>query len=138
MKNAPADLSTVEFETAVYRKITWRLMPFLFLCYVLAYVDRVNVGFAKLQMQQDLGMSDSVYGIGAGIFFVGYFIFEVPANMILQRIGARLWIGPIMIAWGMVSTCTLFVTGANSFYALRSQWAGVPSPCMRKFIQAAN
>ena len=94
-------------------------MPFLFLCYILAYVDRVNVGFAKLQMQQDLGMSDSVYGIGAGIFFLGYFLFEVPANMILQRIGARLWIGPIMIAWGVVSSCTLFVKGASSYYALR-------------------
>ena len=108
-----------EIEANVYRKITWRIMPFLFLCYVLAYVDRVNVGFAKLQMQQDLGMSDAVYGMGAGIFFIGYFIFEVPANMMLQRIGARLWIGPIMMAWGIVSSCTLFVKGAASFYALR-------------------
>jgi D-galactonate transporter len=106
-------------EASVYSKITWRIMPFLFLCYVLAYVDRVNVGFAKLQMQQDLGMSDSVYGLGAGIFFIGYFIFEVPANMVLQRIGARRWIGPIMIAWGVVSACTLFVKGATSFYAFR-------------------
>jgi D-galactonate transporter len=111
--------STSRSEAAVYRKITWRIMPFLFLCYVLAYVDRVNVGFAKLQMQQDLGMSDSVYGLGAGIFFVGYFLFEVPANMILQQIGARLWIGPIMMAWGAVSACTLFVKGTASFYALR-------------------
>ena len=111
--------SASEFEAAVYRKITWRIMPFLFLCYVLAYVDRVNVGFAKLQMQQALGMSDTVYGLGAGIFFIGYFIFEVPANMMLLRIGARRWIGPIMIAWGIVSACTLFVRGANSFYALR-------------------
>ena len=103
----------------VYRKITWRLMPFLFLCYMLAYIDRVNVGFAKLQMQQDLGMSDAVFGLGAGIFFIGYFIFEVPANMMLQRIGARRWIGPIMMAWGFVSACTLFVKGAASFYALR-------------------
>jgi D-galactonate transporter len=108
-----------EFEAAVYGKITWRIMPFLFFCYVLAYVDRVNVGFAKLQMQQALGMSDSVYGFGAGIFFIGYFLFEVPANMMLQRIGARRWIGPIMIAWGFVSACTLFVRGAASFYALR-------------------
>ena len=106
-------------EAAVYRKITWRLMPFLFLCYMLAYIDRVNVGFAKLQMQQALGMSDAVFGLGAGIFFIGYFIFEVPANMMLQRIGARRWIGPIMIAWGIVSACTLFVKGATSFYALR-------------------
>ena len=106
-------------EARAYRTITWRIMPFLFVCYVLAYVDRVNVGFAKLQMQQDLGMSDSVYGLGAGIFFLGYFLFEVPANMILQRIGARLWIGPLMMAWGVVSACTLFVTGAGSFYVLR-------------------
>jgi D-galactonate transporter len=111
--------STSLSEAAVYRKITWRIMPFLFLCYVLAYVDRVNVGFAKLQMQQALGMSEAVYGLGAGIFFVGYFLFEVPANMMLQRIGARLWIGPIMMAWGVVSACTLFVQGASSFYALR-------------------
>jgi D-galactonate transporter len=111
--------ATIEFETSVYRKITWRIMPFLFLCYVLAYVDRVNVGFAKLQMQQNLGMSDTVYGLGAGIFFIGYFIFEVPANMMLQKIGARRWIGPIMITWGFVSACTLLVKGAASFYALR-------------------
>ncbi len=110
---------TIQHEASVYRKITWRIMPFLFLCYVLAYVDRVNIGFAKLRMQQDLGMSDSVYGLGAGIFFVGYFLFEVPANMMLQRIGARLWIGPIMMAWGVVSACTLFVKGSVSFYALR-------------------
>jgi D-galactonate transporter len=111
--------STFLSEAAVYRKITWRIMPFLFLCYVLAYVDRVNVGFAKLQMQQALGMSEAVYGLGAGIFFIGYFLFEVPANMMLQRIGARRWIGPIMMAWGVVSACTLFVRGASSFYALR-------------------
>ena len=110
--------ATSQLEDAVYRKITWRIMPFLFLCYVLAYVDRINVGFAKLQMQQDLGMSDSIYGIGAGIFFIGYFIFEVPANLMLQKIGARRWIGPIMIAWGIVSACTLFVQGKWSFYSL--------------------
>ncbi len=109
----------VPSEAAVYRKITWRIMPFLFFCYVLAYVDRVNVGFAKLQMQQDLGMSDTVYGLGAGLFFIGYFLFEVPANLILQRIGARLWIGPIMVAWGIVSACTMFVQGTASFYAFR-------------------
>jgi D-galactonate transporter len=106
-------------EARAYRTITWRIMPFLFFCYVLAYVDRVNVGFAKLQMQQDLGMSDSVYGLGAGIFFLGYFLFEVPANLILQKIGARLWIGPLMMAWGIVSACTLFVRDAGSFYVLR-------------------
>jgi D-galactonate transporter len=115
MTTEPAPLA----EARAYRTITWRIMPFLFFCYVLAYVDRVNVGFAKLQMQQDLGMSDSVYGLGAGIFFIGYFLFEVPANMILQRIGARRWIGPLMMAWGVVSACTLFVTSAASFYVIR-------------------
>lgn len=94
-------------------------MPFLFLCFILAYVDRVNVGFAKLQMQRDLGMSDSVYGLGAGIFFIGYFFFEVPSNVIMQRVGARFWIGPIMMVWGVVSSCTMLVRGATSFYALR-------------------
>jgi len=94
-------------------------MPFLFVCYVFAYVDRVNVGFAKLQMQQDLRMSDAVYGVGAGIFFLGYFIFEIPANMIMQRLGARLWLGPIMILWGVVAACTMFVRSATSFYVLR-------------------
>jgi MFS family permease len=114
-----SSIETAIVESTVYKKITWRLMPFLFACYVLAYVDRVNVGFAKLRMQQALEMSDSIYGFGSGIFFIGYFLFEVPANMILQRIGARLWLGPIMIAWGVVSTCTLFVQGAKSFYVFR-------------------
>src|SRR5512134_3178665 len=81
-----------EFEEATYRKITWRLMPFLFLCYILGYIDRVNVGFAKLQMQADLRMSEAVYGFGAGLFFIGYFLFEVPSNLMLQRVGARVWI----------------------------------------------
>ncbi len=94
-------------------------MPFLFLCYIFAYVDRVNVGFAKLQMQQDLGISDAVYGAGAGIFFIGYFFFEIPCNIALQRIGARYWLGPIIIVWGFVSASTMLVKGATSFYAVR-------------------
>ena len=103
----------------MYRKVTWRLLPYLFLCYILAYVDRVNVGFAKLQMQRDLGMTDAVYGLGAGIFFIGYFLFEIPANMILQKIGARRWIGPIMIVWGVLSAVTMSVRSAGAFYLLR-------------------
>jgi len=109
----------MDLETATYRKVTRRLIPFLFACYILAYVDRVNVGFAKLRMQSDLGMSETIYGIGAGLFFVGYFLLEVPANMMLRRVGARRWLGPIMIAWGLVSAATMFVEGARSFYALR-------------------
>ena len=94
-------------------------MPLLFACYILAYIDRINVGFAKLQMQQDLGMSDSVYGIGAGIFFIGYFFFEVPANILLQRLGAKYWLGSIMVVWGITSASTMFVHSAGFFYVLR-------------------
>ncbi len=107
------------FEKSVYAKVTWRLIPFLFLCYVFAYVDRVNVGFAKLQMQSDLGLSDAVYGMGAGIFFLGYFLFEIPCNMALQKIGAKFWLGPIMVVWGFVSACQMFVTGATSLFVIR-------------------
>ncbi len=109
----------MDLETAAYRKVTRRLIPFLFACYILAYVARVNVGFAKLRMQSDLGMSDTVYGFGAGLFFIGYFLLEVPANMMLRRVGARRWLGPMMIAWGLVSAATIFVKGAAGFYALR-------------------
>ena len=104
---------------AVYRKVAWRLLPVLFLCYVVAYLDRVNVGFAKLQMLADLHFSDTAYGLGAGIFFIGYFLFEIPSNLILHRTGARVWIARIMISWGMLSSLTMFVTSEASFYGLR-------------------
>lgn len=110
---------TVDFEKAVYAKVTWRIIPFLFFCYVFAYIDRVNVGFAKLQMQQDLGISDAVYGAGAGIFFLGYFFFEIPCNIALQKIGAKFWLGPIMVVWGVISGCQMFVKGAGSLYIIR-------------------
>jgi D-galactonate transporter len=109
----------VHAETRLYRRVTWRLIPFLFLCYIFAYVDRVNVGFAKLQMQTDLGLSDAVYGTGAGIFFIGYFFFEVPCNLALQKIGAKYWLGPIMIVWGLVSACTMLVRNEAEFYTVR-------------------
>jgi D-galactonate transporter len=114
-----AAAAAIKKSDAIYRKITMRLMPYLFFCYILAFINRVNVGFAKLQMQQDLGMSDAVYGVAAGIFFIGYFLFEVPCNIMMQKVGARLWLGPIMILWGIVSVCTMFVTSATSFYTLR-------------------
>jgi D-galactonate transporter len=104
---------------SLYRRVSWRLMPFLFLCYVAAYLDRVNVGFAKLQMLSDLRFSDTVYGIGAGIFFVGYFLFEVPSNLLMTRTGARIWIARIMISWGVISSAMMFVDSAASFYVLR-------------------
>jgi MFS family permease len=107
------------FEERTYRKVSRRIIPFLFVCYVFAYIDRVNVSFAKLQMQADLGISDAVYGTAAGIFFVGYFFFEIPCNVAMQKIGARYWLGPIMIVWGAVSACTMFVKSAHAFYAVR-------------------
>ena len=107
------------FEDATYRKVAWRLTPLLMLSYVVAYLDRVNVGFAKLGMSTDLGLSDAVYGFGAGIFFIGYFIFEVPSNVILHKVGARVWIARIMITWGIVSMLTMFVTTPTMFYVMR-------------------
>lgn len=103
----------------VYRKVAFRLIPILFSCYILAYLDRVNVGFAKLAMREVPWFSDAVFATGAGIFFLGYFIFEVPANLILHRTGARLWISRIMISWGIISTLMAFSTSATSFYLLR-------------------
>lgn len=103
----------------VYARITRRIVPFLFLCYICAYLDRVNVGYAKLQMLDALGMSDTVYGLGAGIFFLGYFFFEVPSNLLMLRIGARRTIARIMIAWGLISASMMFVTTPFEFYLLR-------------------
>ena len=97
-----------QFEEATYKKVASRLIPFLFLCYIVAFLDRVNVGFAKLQMASDLQFSDAVYGVGAGIFFIGYFIFEVPSNVILEKVGARVWIARIMITWGLISSAFLY------------------------------
>ncbi len=107
------------FEEATYRKVAWRLMPLLLACYVIAYLDRVNVGFAKLQMLEDLGFSEAIYGLGAGIFFIGYFFFEVPSNIILHKVGARLWIGRIMITWGVISSAMMFVDTPAMFYVMR-------------------
>ena len=106
-------------EEQVVSRLTWRLVPFLFLLYIVAYLDRINVGFAALQMQQQLGFNDAVYGLGAGMFFAGYFVFQVPSNLILQRVGARRWISALMIVWGVISSSMILVTTARSFYALR-------------------
>nr|WP_223283314.1 MFS transporter [Achromobacter xylosoxidans] len=103
----------------MHRKVAWRLIPFLIFLFLLAWIDRVNVGFAKLQMLQDLRFSEAVYGLGAGIFFIGYFIFEVPSNLLLQRIGARKTLARITILWGLTSMAMAFVTTPTSFYVLR-------------------
>ena len=104
---------------SVYRRITLHLIPFIFICYLFNYLDRVNVGFAKLQMLDALKFSETVYGLGAGIFFIGYVICGLPSNLALTRFGPRRWIGVMMIAWGTLSTCLLFVTTPSHFYALR-------------------
>jgi sugar phosphate permease len=104
---------------ALYRKITWRLLPFLTLCYMLAYLDRINIGFAKLQMQGQLAFSDAAYGIAAGIFFIGYVMFEIPSNLLLPKIGARRTLSRIMVLWGLTSASMMFVSDIHAFYALR-------------------
>ncbi|WP_230950465.1 MFS transporter [Burkholderia cepacia] len=117
-KAISADASPADLD-ALYRRIGWKLMPLLLVAQVLAYLDRVNVGAAKLQMAGDLGLSDTVYGIGAGIFFVGYFLFEVPSNLMLHRVGARVWIARIMVTWGIVSAAAAWVHSPATFYLQR-------------------
>lgn len=106
-------------EDFTYRKIAIRIIPILMICYVVAYLDRVNVGFAKLQMEGDLGFSETVYGLGAGLFFIGYFFFEVPSNMLLHKVGARIWIARILITWGILSGLFAFIQNEWQFYSLR-------------------
>jgi MFS transporter, ACS family, tartrate transporter len=109
----------VSLEERAFRKATRRLIPFLFLIYVVAYLDRVNVSFAQLQLEDDLGFSDTIFGIGAGIFSLGYVIFGVPSNLALERFGARRWLAGIMIVWGLISASMMFINDATSFYVLR-------------------
>ncbi len=108
-----------EFARATYAKVTRRLMPILFLCYILAYLDRVNVGFAKLGMHVEPWFSDAIFATGSGIFFIGYLLFEVPGNIIMHRLGARVWMTRIMITWGIISACCALSAGKTSFYTLR-------------------
>ncbi len=120
--HSPEDGDSVEGRVTLL-KITWRLLPLLFLCYIIAYIDRINVGFAKLQLQQALGVDPAVfgrvYGLGAGLFFIGYFLFEVPSNLILHRVGARLWIARIMVVWGLISMAMMFIQSTTMFYWMR-------------------
>ena len=119
---APAVVSELphrEAERRVFAKIAWRLMPLLVVSYILNYLDRTNISFAALTMNDAVGLTATEFGVGAGMFFVGYCLFEVPSNMVLYRVGARVWIARIMISWGIVSSAMMLVTGPNSFYALR-------------------
>ena len=106
-------------EAQLFRKISLRILPVLMLAFFFAYVNRVNIGFAKLQMTDDLHFSDAVYGLGAGIFFIGYFLLEIPSNIILHRVGARRWIARIMVTWGLVSCATIFIRTPMQFYVMR-------------------
>ncbi|SAK61167.1 major facilitator transporter [Caballeronia temeraria] len=118
--NSPAEPERFAADVErTYRKIFFRLIPLLFLCYVVSYVDRVNISFAKLQFMHDLGFSEATYGLGAGLFFVGYVLFEVPSNLLMQRIGARRTLLRIMVAWGVVSSLMMFVRTPAQFYAMR-------------------
>jgi MFS family permease len=110
---------TAERSAALYNRLNWRILPFLLICYLFACLDRLNIGFAKLQMQSDLGLSDAVYGLGAGIFFLGYMLFEVPSNLLLPKFGARRTISRILVLWGLTSASMLFVHDVRTFYGLR-------------------
>ena len=104
----------------ILRRVRRRLIPFAFICYVVAYIDRVNIGFAANELQRDLGLSSTQYGFGAGLFFLSYCLFEIPSNLILERVGARRWLARIMIGWGLVSMGTMFITDVRTFMAARA------------------
>ncbi len=116
--SAPGGHSPDQIE-GVYSKVAWRIMPLLLICYLVAYLDRINIGYAQLQMKQTLPFSDAVYGLGAGIFFIGYFLFEVPSNLLLEKIGARKTLLRIMFCWGIVATGMMFVQTPIQFYVMR-------------------
>ncbi|MCI1013316.1 MULTISPECIES: MFS transporter [Herbaspirillum] len=108
-----------QLEQETVKKVTWRLLPFLMLCYLFAFIDRGNIGMAALQMNHDLGLSPKMFGFASSLFFIAYFIFEVPSNLALQKFGARKWLARIMISWGLISACTALVQGPNSLYVVR-------------------
>lgn len=112
-------LPQVEDRPEIVKKITLRLLPFLGLLYLIAYIDRQNVSYAKLQMVGDLGLSEYAYGLGASLFFIGYFLFEVPSNLILQKVGPRIWFARIMISWGIVTVALAFTNSPTMFFILR-------------------
>ena len=111
--------SSLPVKQAIYTRVSWRILPLLILCYLFAYLDRINIGFAKLQMQADIGLSDAAFGLGAGIFFLGYMLFEIPSNLLLPKLGARKTLSRIMVLWGLTSMAMLFVHDVKLFYALR-------------------
>ena len=109
----------MELEKRTLRKLKWRIVPFIMVLYLIAYLDRVNLGFAALTMKEDLGFTASILGLGAGIFFIGYFLFEVPSNIILHKVGARIWIARVMVTWGLIAGGMAFIESTTSFYVMR-------------------
>lgn len=109
----------MDIKKRTLRKITWRIVPFIMILYLIAYIDRVNIGFAAITMKEDLGFTASILGFGAGIFFLGYFLFEVPSNIILHKVGARIWIARVMVTWGIIAGGMAFVESSTSFYVMR-------------------
>ncbi|MCG7367706.1 MFS transporter [Pantoea sp. ACRSH] len=114
-----ASTAPSELERETVRRVVWRILPFLIVCYLIAIIDRGNIGMASLQMNEDLGLSKAVFGLASSLFFVGYFLFEVPSNLAMQKVGAKIWISRIMITWGIVSVCTAFVESSEMLYLLR-------------------
>ncbi|MDQ3776929.1 MAG: MFS transporter [Pseudomonadota bacterium] len=119
MPGASDDFTTEPMEQRIIARVSRRLLPLLFLLFIICFIDRTNVGFAALQMNRDLEFGPAVYGLGAGIFFLGYALFEVPSNLILARVGARRWIARIAMTWGVIAAATMFVRSRASFYLMR-------------------
>ena len=126
MSNSPASINAMAAQTpatpdeqAIVRKITWRIIPFVFVLYIISYLDRANIGYAALQMNKELALSSEAFGFVSGIFFIGYFLFEVPSNVMLNRFGARRWIARILVTWGIVAMVSAFVQSATQLYMLR-------------------
>ncbi|MCX2563031.1 MFS transporter [Acetobacter thailandicus] len=117
--NAQNEIARSDFETTVVRKAAWRIIPFCFVLYIVSYMDRANIGYAALQMNKELGLSGEAFGFASGIFFIGYFLCEIPSNILMNRVGARLWITRILLTWGLVSVCTSFITTEWQLYVMR-------------------
>ncbi|MEN5035274.1 MFS transporter [Pseudomonas sp. TWI929] len=119
LEQASPRTARIDRADSTHRAVTWRLMPLLLVCYLFAHLDRINIGFAKMQMSQDLHLSDTVYGLGAGLFFIAYALFGVPSNLMLDRVGPRRWIACLMVVWGLLSTGMLLIESSSAFYLLR-------------------
>jgi MFS transporter, ACS family, tartrate transporter len=117
--DAASAIGTAEVEASTVRKVTWRIIPFCFILYIISYLDRANIGYAALQMNKELALTSEAFGFASGIFFIGYFLFEVPSNVMMNKFGPRVWIARILLTWGAVSVLTAFVQNSTQLYILR-------------------